>query len=592
MPPPPSSADVRNALNVVLKSRSFARAEQLRRLLSYVVETTVAGRASTLKETTIAIDVFDLSTDFNPKRDPVVRMAMRRLRDRLQRYYVDEGAGDPVLISLEPGSYIPRFLRGSHEPQQRVPIAVLPFVTLQEGPGQTNCAALLRQALLTRLAEKRIFRLIGNEIPQSFWANSDLGSIGRQLQVRFIVRGACFASTETIRVSTELLCPQTQESVWFGDHEQDPSTDIWTIQDDIAVDLEKQALAADGRQSHAVTEPSAEAGVYRLMLQGRHYLLQNNTESIRRAHRCFTAVLEKQPHSGKAWAALSITYSLMAMYHTSPGESLWRNAELAARKALVLDPLIPEGHIAMGLFTACGRFEPVLAEQHFKRALEANSGNSIALLAHAMTCLAPLGKLQEAEHELERVLLSDPLNPKALQMLAAVLYFQRRFRAAIEIGHSALDILPGSMVASLILAACYERLGQQQKALEYYRKCNDLMPVMRSLRWSLVVAATYKGRSKWVRPTLLAVAKLLQSSSRAPSAMLADLLIRIGEPELAINWLERAFRERGFRALYLGVDPAFDAIRSDPRCLRLLRQFGGFMDTGSVAGQKSKSQYA
>jgi hypothetical protein len=76
----PSCDDVRKALDSVLKSRSFARAGQLRRLLQYVVEATIDGRASTLKEMTIGFDVFDLSTDFDPKRDPVVRMAMRRLR--------------------------------------------------------------------------------------------------------------------------------------------------------------------------------------------------------------------------------------------------------------------------------------------------------------------------------------------------------------------------------------------------------------------------------------------------------------------------------------------------------------------------------
>ncbi len=208
-----------------------------------------------------------------------------------------------------------------------------------------------------------------------------------------------------------------------------------------------------------------------------------------------------------------------------------------------------------------------------------------------MACLAPLGKLHEAEDELETVLASDPLNPKALQMMAVILYFQRRYQTAIEVGHSALDILPGSAVASLIIASCYDRLGQQEEALKYYRKCDDLMPFMRSLRWSLVVAATYKGRSKWVRPTLLAITKLLHSSPRAPSTMLADLLIRIGERELAIRWIERAFRERAFRALYLAVDPAFDAVRSDPRCMRLLKHFGDPM-ASTGADVNSKSQHA
>jgi tetratricopeptide (TPR) repeat protein len=210
----------------------------------------------------------------------------------------------------------------------------------------------------------------------------------------------------------------------------------------------------------------------------------------------------------------------------------------------------------------------------------------------AMVCFAPLGKLPEAEDELEKLLARDPLNPKALQMMAVTLYFQRRYRTAIEVAQSALDILPGSAVASLVIAICYDRLGQPEEALQYYRKCDDLLPFMRSIKWSWVVAATSKGRSKWVRPTLLAIAKFLQSSPRAPSTMLADLLIRVGERQLAIPWIERAFRERALSALYLGVDPAFEAVRSDTRCARLLEHFGDLTETADGAGINSKSQHA
>src|SRR3954447_26011331 len=91
---------IKETLQHVLASRSFARAEQLRRLLSYIVETTIEGRESTLKETVIGVEVFDLATDFDPKRDPVVRMGMRRLRNRLRQYYGSEGAADPLVITL------------------------------------------------------------------------------------------------------------------------------------------------------------------------------------------------------------------------------------------------------------------------------------------------------------------------------------------------------------------------------------------------------------------------------------------------------------------------------------------------------------
>ncbi|MFL6351647.1 MAG: hypothetical protein ACJ74Z_07330 [Bryobacteraceae bacterium] len=40
--------------------------------MQYVVEAMIDGRASTLKETTIGIDVFELPTDFDPN---VIRLS-------------------------------------------------------------------------------------------------------------------------------------------------------------------------------------------------------------------------------------------------------------------------------------------------------------------------------------------------------------------------------------------------------------------------------------------------------------------------------------------------------------------------------------
>ncbi len=567
-----SPVDAKKALERVLASQALARAEQLRRLLNYVVEATIEGREGTLKETVIGVELFDLSTDFDPKSDPIVRMAMRRLRDRLQQYYSNEGATDSLVISLEPGSYVPRFKPKSNDEPQRVPIAVLPLESSPENAGDAESGGLVREALLTRLARNTSFRLVANEwTPPTRGSVLDASNIGRQLQVRFIVRGACIVNNRKIRVCTELVRTEDGESIWSGDHEQDASEESWTVQNEIAAHLEKHALTATGGP-RPVSDPGTEQGIYRLMVQGRYYLNQNNREALKKSENCFSAILEKQPASAKAWAGLSVTQGSMAMYHMIPAAEGWRKARLAAEKAIACDSSLSEGYIAMGVYTALCRFKPALAGRYFQRALIVNPEDHSARLMNALTCLTPLGKLQEAEDQLEAVLASDPLNPKALQMMAAVLYFQRRYQTAADVALSALDIMPESVLASFMLANSYDRLGHEEKALKAFRKCEELMPFMRVLKWPAVLAATYKGRTKWVRPTLLAAAKLLQSSARAPSAMLADLLIRLGEQERAIVWIERAFKGRAFRALYLGVDPAFDAIRSDPRCVRLLEE--------------------
>lgn len=568
-----SPADRRKTLQRVLASRAFARAEQLRRLLSYVVEATLEGREDTLKETVIGIELFDLSTDFDPKSDPVVRMAMRRLRDRLQQYYSNEGAADSIVISLEPGSYIPRFGPRNNHKQLRVPIAVLPLESSTGDAGDAESAGLVREALLTRLAQNTLLRVVANEwIPPKRELDLDVSSVGRRLQVLFIVRGVCVANYGKIRVCTELVRTEDGESIWSGDHEQDASDEIWTVQNDIAVHLEKRVLAATSGSSRPVYDPGADQGIYRLMVQGRYHLNQNSREAFKKSESCFLTILEKQPTSAKAWAGLSITQAVMTIYHMLPVAEGWRKAQWSAEKSIACDPSAPEGYTASGLLAGMGRFKPALAGRYFQRALAANPEDHSVRVLNAMVCLAPLGRLQEAEDQLEMVLASDPLNPKALQVMAAVLYFQRRYQLAADVALSTLDIMPESAAASFTLANAYDRLGREGEALRMFRKCEELMPFMRILKWPTVLAAIYKGRTKWVRPTLLAAAKLLQSFARAPSAMLADLLIRLGEHERAISWIERAFRERAIRALYLAVDPAFDPVRSDPRCLRLIEE--------------------
>ena len=67
------------------------------------------GRQDEIKESTIALEVFERTFEFNDKKDAIVRVEAHRLRQRLKKYYETEGVGDRVVIELQPGGYIPRF---------------------------------------------------------------------------------------------------------------------------------------------------------------------------------------------------------------------------------------------------------------------------------------------------------------------------------------------------------------------------------------------------------------------------------------------------------------------------------------------------
>ena len=566
-----TNTDVLIGLNRILGSQSFARAEQLKRLLSYVVLATLEGRSETLKETVIGVEVLQLETNFDPKTDPVVRVAMRRLRARLEQYYGDEGANETVTISLTPGRYVPEFhprsVRG-----RRVPIAILPFTTLSTRVADSEQTAIVRHALLARLETTSVLQPVASDFtshaPEFDWNSR---SSQEQLPVRFLVRGACILSTGSIRVSIELFGTEDDQLLWHGEHYQAISDEIWTVQNKIAVELETHVFATLHRKQAAIPPASNEHGVHRLLIQGRYFLSQNNAKSLRKSESCFLAALDKSPNSAMGWAGLSVTQSCMAVYHLVGGSDCWRVARSSADKAIACDSTVSEGYSARGLVESFSEFRPALAARYYELALAANPHDYTARLMNAVTALAPVNRLQEAERQIESVLASDPLNAKALQHLALVLYFQRKYETAADVAMSALDLAPQSALASFTLANAYERLGKEERALRQFRKCEDLLPFLRLIKWSTVVSAAYKGRSKWALPPLLAVSRVVQLSQHGPCAMVADLFIRIGDRERAIFWMKRAFEQRSVRALYLSVDPAFDTIRSDVRCTPLIQ---------------------
>ncbi len=106
----PSDADILSALERVVAGSELRTNARQAKLLRYLVSETLEGRATWLKGTAIAMDVFGREADFDPRADSVVRSEARRLRHALAGYYVGPGAHDPVTISIPKGSYVPQFL--------------------------------------------------------------------------------------------------------------------------------------------------------------------------------------------------------------------------------------------------------------------------------------------------------------------------------------------------------------------------------------------------------------------------------------------------------------------------------------------------
>jgi hypothetical protein len=88
----------------------------LQQLLRYLVQKTFDSSAEALKEYTIGVEALGRPLDFDPKADPIVRVQIHRLRQKLKEYYDSDGLHDSILIEIPKGRYLPIFeLSGSVE---------------------------------------------------------------------------------------------------------------------------------------------------------------------------------------------------------------------------------------------------------------------------------------------------------------------------------------------------------------------------------------------------------------------------------------------------------------------------------------------
>jgi hypothetical protein len=105
----PGEQEIQSEVDRILHSRAMSGCNRLVQLLTYVVNSTLQGESTHLKETTIGVAVFGRSPDYDPKVDTNVRSQAWRLRAKLKRYYATEGIDDPVVIDIPVGHYVPVF---------------------------------------------------------------------------------------------------------------------------------------------------------------------------------------------------------------------------------------------------------------------------------------------------------------------------------------------------------------------------------------------------------------------------------------------------------------------------------------------------
>ena len=98
------ATELREEIDRVIGSGALHHSAVLRRILEYLGEAAVGGRQE-LKEYTIGVEALGKSPSYDPQRDSTVRAQVAKLRQKLDEYYREQGAGRGMRISVPKGTF-------------------------------------------------------------------------------------------------------------------------------------------------------------------------------------------------------------------------------------------------------------------------------------------------------------------------------------------------------------------------------------------------------------------------------------------------------------------------------------------------------
>jgi hypothetical protein len=113
----------RALLERITTSRRFRRAMRLRDLLFYIGQHSNSNGSVHPSECEIGFAVFERPRNYDTSTDNIVRVNASELRRRLEEYFSEEGAGEPVIVEMPRGSYNLHF-RPRDESQGELPDSV------------------------------------------------------------------------------------------------------------------------------------------------------------------------------------------------------------------------------------------------------------------------------------------------------------------------------------------------------------------------------------------------------------------------------------------------------------------------------------
>jgi len=556
----PSAERVREHLGRILASSSFRTSESLRRLLRYTVEAALEGRGDSLKEYTLAVEALGRPESFDPHQDTIVRVQVRKLRERLAAYYAAEGSSEPHRIVYRPGSYQPVFTtaHAAVAKSQRT-VAVLPLLNLTADNTAGYFCDGLAEELIDLLARTEGLRVVARTSSFRFkGVQADVREIGQQLGADLLIEGAVRTAGDRYRITIRLLSTADGCEIWASRYDR-TSHNVLDLEAEIAASI---ASSLSSGTPPAISATDAEGAM--LYLQARHAWNQRTEIGFRRALELYMAATGRDPGAAKAWSGIAECHVLMNMHGLALPHVCMPKAREAASKAVALDPGLASGWSALAAVTALYDHKFESAEEHWRKSLDSDPAYATAHHWYACLGLLPMQRMRQALDEIREAERLDPLSAPISNDVGFVLYRSRRFDDAIEQCRKTVALHPGFYRADILLARVQAAQGRYRESVDTCLKTRerlDGVSFLPHLLGTLGFAYASSGNPDAAQE-VLGELRRLEARCAVTAHERAVVATALRDWDAAIREIETAYEQRTGWAVWVPIEPLYDALRA------------------------------
>jgi len=360
------------------------------------------------------------------------------------RWVIASALGLAVLAGL--AYWIHKWWPPKPPPQKVRNLAVLPFSNETGNPARDYFGEGLSSVLISQLSNVSGLNVVSRLEAWGYkGSRKPAREIAKELGVGEILEGQVLEADERVRVDATLVDGKTGFAVWSL-HLDEERGDIFRLQDRVVQKL-AQALSlplSPAERQLLARAPTGSLAAYDLYLRAQS--LDDDVEhpeKLDRASDLFRTAIELDPEFALAHAGFSEALTLT--YKRDRDPSLLAEARRQAKRALAIDPNLPNARIALA---SVDRDTNKIEESiHELESLVARYPDLGVALLELTTSYQEAGHLSKAEETVRRAIAIRPHSWLYWNQLGSVLQQQNNYTGAREAYEKAIQIAPSKQLS-------------------------------------------------------------------------------------------------------------------------------------------------